>query len=109
MSGATFEEAFLNLKGFLQGAGRLNMFFSWPKLELPSQTGRFYGGYEIRTDGPSKVEVHPKEATLLQAQIFVSGALSADSLPRRQQAGGAGVLERIAALWPDGRAAMADS
>ena len=53
-------------------------------------------------------EVHPKEATLLQAQIFCAGALGVDTLPPAAQASGAGVIERIAALEPDGRAWMAD-
>ena len=46
--GDTFAETFALLKTFLQGMGHLNMNFNWAKLELPSQTGRSYGGHEAR-------------------------------------------------------------
>jgi len=109
LSGDTFAETFAHLKAFLRGMGHLNMNFNWTKLELPAQADRSYGGFESRTvGGPTALEIHPKEATLLQAQIFCAGALGVDTLSRAAQASGAGIFERIAALQPDGRAWMAD-
>ena len=109
LSGDTFPETFADLKTMLQGMGHLNLNFNWAKLELPAQVDRYYGGYESRTaGGPKAHEIHPKEATMLQAQIFAAGALGVDTLPRAAQASGAGIFERIAGLQPDGRAWMAD-
>ena len=99
----TEQESFEMMIEYLKFFERRGMHIAYPKLELPAQRGRTFGGYEIVTVR-GRLEVRLKEPARVQTHAAVLGALAASGVPSRDLATIAGLLERAAALDVDTRA-----